>query len=433
MKRTTTSALQVSALHVLAAIALALGILIGCSTQDAATVSGADGPDEAGDTSAAASSSTTTALTATTSVPDDLAPAGVLPVFHPTGNPESLSEWGQLASQDGQLVLSNGVTPYTLNSALFSDYALKLRTVWLPDGAEPAGYEPIESFDFPVGTVITKTFYYPLADEQSGSTLRVVKTGASGGDLTEPIDLATAHLVETRVLAHRESGWISLPYVWNDEQTEATLERAGDLVSLVLVDEELGTETPFPYVVPNSNQCAGCHATNHTTKLIVPIGPKARHLNTTVDLGDGPQPQLTLWEDLDLVGGVPDLAEVPKADVWDDDAVPLDLRARAYLDINCSHCHNSNGPADTSGLFLELSTEYGPRLGVCKGPVAAGTGTGNRRVGIHPGEPDDSIFVFRMESTDPGAMMPELGRSLTHREGVELISSWIDGLEGSCG
>ena len=27
-------------------------------------------------------------------------------------------------------------------------------------------------------------------------------------------------------------------------------------------------------------------------------------------------------------------------------------RARAYLDINCAHCHNPDGPGNTSGLNL---------------------------------------------------------------------------------
>jgi hypothetical protein len=30
-------------------------------------------------------------------------------------------------------------------------------------------------------------------------------------------------------------------------------------------------------------------------------------------------------------------------------------------------------------------------------------------------------------------MMPELGRSLTHEEGVALIAEWIREMEGECG
>jgi hypothetical protein len=38
-----------------------------------------------------------------------------------------------------------------------------------------------------------------------------------------------------------------------------------------------------------------------------------------------------------------------------------------------------------------------------------------------------------MASTDPGSMMPELGRSLAHAEGVALIQQWIAEMDGNCG
>src|SRR5918995_4857154 len=60
----------------------------------------------------------------------------------PAGNPDVLSAWGQLETRDRWLVLADGVTPYTLNSPLFSDYAHKLRTVWIPSGAGAAAYDP---------------------------------------------------------------------------------------------------------------------------------------------------------------------------------------------------------------------------------------------------------------------------------------------------
>ena len=37
-----------------------------------------------------------------------------------------------------------------------------------------------------------------------------------------------------------------------------------------------------------------------------------------------------------------------------------------------------------------------------------------------------------MESTDPGIMMPEMGRVLVHKEGVELVREWIDSLSYDC-
>ena len=407
-----------------AVLLLAGGILLGCGQDSSDLASPLDLEGEVVAETAAAQEAIEGAEPSVDQNPT-LAPA-----FIAQGNPDLLSDWAQLSTSGGQLIPAAGVTPYTLKSALFSDHALKLRTVWFPEGSDPASYDAEDVFSFPVGTVITKTFYYRLASPNDGND-RVVRSPVTN-DLYTPIDLAQTRLIETRVLAHRDDGWVALPYVWNDEQTEAELKRAGDLIQLTLMDDTGGQDTPFPYVVPNSNQCAGCHATNHTTGVIQPIGPKARHLNADVDLGDEVVPQLDHWVDVGLIADTDVLADAPEVAAWDDADASLDARARAYLDINCSHCHNKNGPADTSGLFLESTTEYGPRLGVCKGPVAAGTGTGNRRVGIAPGEPDESIFVFRMTTTDPGAMMPELGRAIVHQDGVDLITEWIASLDGSC-
>ncbi|MCY1309326.1 hypothetical protein D9M70_594130 [compost metagenome] len=64
--------------------------------------------------------------------------------------------------------------------------------------------------------------------------------------------------------------------------------------------------------------------------------------------------------------------------------------------------------------------------------MAAGKGSGDRLVDIHPGQPDASVLIYRVQSTDPSVMMPELGRSTAHREGLELLTRWIAGLPGGC-
>ena len=189
----------------------------------------------------------------------------------------------------------------------------------------------------------------------------------------------------------------------------------------------------FVYVVPDANQCASCHAVNNTTRQIQPIGPAPRHLNRDFTYATGTQNQLAYWQNAGLVRNAPAPQASPKNALWADGSASLDARARAYLDINCAHCHNVAGPADTSGLHLEPWTPQGPALGICKLPVAAGSGTGDLRFDIHPGKPEESIFVYRMASTDPAAMMPELGRALAHQEGVTLVAEWIAGLEGACG
>jgi len=72
------------------------------------------------------------------------------------------------------------------------------------------------------------------------------------------------------------------------------------------------------------------------------------------------------------------------------------------------------------------SAEKDPlHIGVRKTPVAAGRGSGDLQFDILPGQPDKSILVYRMESKDPGVMMPELGRTLSNKEAIALIRQWI--------
>lgn len=361
-------------------------------------------------------------------------PAPPAPAYIAEGRPEALSDWGQLAVGGGTLVLGEDVTPYTLATALFTDYAQKLRTVWMPANAGPAGYDPERAFDFPVGTVITKTFYYPRAEGGFDHVLQVEGGMAHYAD--RELDLDAVRLIETRVLVHRESGWETLPYVWNEDQSEAYLTRAGGFVDLILVSE--AGEEALGYAVPNVNQCAGCHETDTTDGIGArPIGPRARHMNTDFEYFDGVANQIDQWTALGLLTDAPASAEAPRNVAWQGElplaGMALDDAARAYLDINCAHCHSRTGPADTSGLYLEAHEPVGPHLGVCKLPIAAGRGTGDRRYDIVPGAAAESIITYRLASVQADVMMPELGRALQHEEGVSLITAWIDAMSGGCG
>jgi hypothetical protein len=39
---------------------------------------------------------------------------------------------------------------------------------------------------------------------------------------------------------------------------------------------------------------------------------------------------------------------------------------------------------------------------------------------------------YRIESQETGVLMPELGRSLVHDEGLALINAWISNQSGDC-
>ena len=344
-----------------------------------------------------------------------------------TETPSKLSDWGVLDVRDSRMHVDADTVVYTLASPLFSDHALKFRTINVPKGRTVAVTDS-GRFDYPVGTVITKTFFYKTAEADSNDgqprflAVSDIPT-PTPNDLRE-IELDKVQLIETRLLVRREAGWQALPYRWRADQTDAELLLAGDLL-LAEMEFEDQSEESFAYLVPNQNQCAGCHVLDQSTKAIEPIGPHQKHLQQVA----GPN-QLDEWSNRELVE-----TEHLRADlVWTqidyrDESHTLNDRARSYLDINCGHCHSATGPADTSGLYLNGETLDRVRLGWCKAPIAAGQGTGGHQYGIVPGNPERSILYYRMQSRDPGAMMPELGRNLLDKAGSALVASWIGDME----
>ncbi|PWF62271.1 hypothetical protein CBX96_16560 [Shewanella sp. BC20] len=311
---------------------------------------------------------------------------------------------------------NSGGVPYDLNTQLFTDYASKYRFVYLPSG-QKASYSENEAFDFPVGSVIVKTFALPSDTSKRG--------------------ISNESLIETRLLIHRPTGWSALPYVWNADKTDATLAKAGAISSQTLSYK--GESLTFNYMVPSMNQCKQCHqfkADDNSNAVFVPIGPKARHLNRNYSYQDGTMNQLLKWESLGILQGLPNLSQVPQVPAYHDgdEATVASLSdtalmqtAKGYLDINCAHCHRPEGNASNTGLKLEYwrgySDDAGFSHGTCKSPVAYGGG--NLGFDVVPGNAAESIMHFRMQSTTPGDRMPEIGRSLSHDEGVALISEWI--------
>jgi uncharacterized repeat protein (TIGR03806 family) len=292
-----------------------------------------------------------------------------------------------------------GVTPYALNTPLFSDYALKFRAVALPPGKQ-AAYTASGVLDFPVGTTLIKTFAYPADFRHPDQNVR---------------------LIETRLLIRKRAGWTPLTYVWNPEQTQAVLKRAGARVPISFLDKA-GQKVSFSYAVPNQNQCKECHSRGRT---LTPIGPKARNLNGDYAYAGETENQLAHWTRTGILKGAPAPAQIAATPRWDDPAQPLTARARAYLDGNCAHCHNAKAAASNSGLVLTYEATDPMAIGVGRRPVAAGRASGGFDYDIAPGRPDLSIMVHRMESTDPGTMMPELSRTLVDKDGVALIRQYI--------
>lgn len=317
---------------------------------------------------------------------------------------EKLSQYQFFKGALADLQPNDRVIPYDLNSPLFTDYAHKARFIWMPDGTS-AKYKADQVLDFPKETVLIKNFYYEN-DE----------TDASKGK----------KIIETRLLINRGEEWEAIGYIWNPEQTEAYHEVIGDIQEISWVNKTGETQN-INYIIPNKNQCKSCHLTG---KKQIPIGPKVRNLNKSFAYADGAMNQLEKWASIGYLTGYDENAEHSKVATWNDEnSGTLHERAMAYLDINCAHCHYKDGSANTSGLHLVADAKLDMSLGIYKATVSAGAGTGGHTYSIVPGHPEKSIMVYRMNSTNPGAMMPELGRSQVHKEGVELISEWIKNMK----
>ena len=303
------------------------------------------------------------------------------------------------------LTPNDRVLPYDLITPLFSDYALKARFVWMPEGTS-AKYVKDEVLDFPVGTVLIKNFYFPVdfRDESKGR-----------------------RIIETRLLIHKKDKWDAIAYVWNKEQTDADLNIIGDTKSLDWVDNN-GKNVHDEYSVPNKNQCKTCHAFDGS---LVPIGPKVRNMNHDFSFSDGKQNELDKWAAAGYLTGYNKADNTGnKMAKWNDSTTgDVNARARAYLDANCAHCHRKEGMANPSGLYLNYANQNLGSLGFFKTPEAAGSGGGDFLYDIIPGKPDESIMPHRMMIDEPGRMMPQIGRKLVHTEGVALIKQWIAGMK----
>ena len=289
--------------------------------------------------------------------------------------PATFNEFGFFADPSA-LKPAVGVTPYRLNTPLWSDGAEKLRFLYLPPGSKAKGSGE-GLLDLPVGAALIKTF-------------------AVG-----------TRKIETRVLLHRAEGWVALPYQWNAAQTEAKLVLGGARVALTTPQG-----AAISYAIPNKNQCKECHG---LSGVVTPIGPKARNLSPAWLTGEVKAGRLDRSPAVAL-----------RLPVWEDRAkAPAAPFARGYLDANCGHCHNPAGSASNSGLDLRWEQNDPALLGIRKRPVAAGRGAGTNEFEIVPGDPDHSILTYRMASLEGGVAMPELGKATVDVEGVKAVRTWI--------
>ncbi|SDE82098.1 hypothetical protein [Epilithonimonas hungarica] len=300
------------------------------------------------------------------------------------------------------------VIPYEPASSLFTDYALKKRFIWMPEGTKAKYEEDGKTLDFPVGTTLIKNFYYNTLQPNN-----------------------TTKIIETRLMIRKSTGWIFAEYIWNDAQTEATLLTGEDFESgstqSITFKKQNGDVISTDYRIPSEDNCFACHRLDGKA---IPIGTKPQNLNNIYNYSTtNIKNQLQKLVDEGYLASYP--ATINSTVDYHDTSKPVDIRLRSYLDANCSHCHQQNARCDYRALRLQFNqTTNLTNLGVCLTAAEPVSSTISKIVA--PGNYNKSVMHYRLQSTDGSNMMPLLGRTVVHDEGLLLVQEWISSLTQTC-
>jgi uncharacterized repeat protein (TIGR03806 family) len=320
--------------------------------------------------------------------------------------PRVLSRTGLFASTRDHAP-APGVVPYRINSPLWSDHATAERWLALP-GRSRIDVGEKGDWSMPDGAVVARTVSMEMERGVPTSRKRL----------------------ETQVLHYEGGSWRPYTYVWNNAQTDATLaDTEGSSLTLNVRDSDSpGGRREQTYRVHSRAECALCHNPWVEKKTTVfgrqsasPLGLTVAQLNR-----DGATlNQIERFERLGLFARplAASLAKLPRlADPYDASA-DLDRRARSYLHVNCSHCHQFNaGGAATIWLSDDLPLDKMQVIGVR--PAQGAFGIADARV-IQPGDADGSVLLYRVAKLG-GGRMPRVGSNRVDERAVAMLGEWID-------
>lgn len=229
---------------------------------------------------------------------------------------QNLSAYNIYAGDMSNLTPSSDFHLFELSSPFFSNYARKQRLINLPPGEQMVSKgNGIPTF--PDGTILVKTFYYfnNETDESLGKKI-----------------------IETRLLIKHLGEWNAAAYIWNDAQTDATLNQEGLETEVNWINSS-GISQTINYRVPPEADCILCH---ESKEKVVPIGPSLRNLNTDVTRDGATVNQLAHLQSIGALNSF-SIGEISQIPDYNDEGASLAERGRAYIEINCASCHQPDG------------------------------------------------------------------------------------------
>jgi uncharacterized repeat protein (TIGR03806 family) len=234
-----------------------------------------------------------------------------------------ISDYKIFTGDPAALIPGNGFQLYELATGLFTDEAEKQRLIKVPAGKSIVAVNDGLP-QFPDSTILVKTFYY-FNDKREPSKGR--------------------RLIETRLLVKLNGQWLAGTYVWNEAQTDAILVNKGSGVPVSWIDEKANRRT-ISYRIPAPKDCASCHNSNN---LLMPVGIKIRNLNREVERNNTSVNQLQYLQNTGVMNAV-DASRFTQLPNWKNEKYTITERVRAYLDVNCAHCHSDKGTCAGSSL-----------------------------------------------------------------------------------
>lgn len=319
--------------------------------------------------------------------------------------PRKLSETGLFTSVKDHH-LAPGVLTYSVNAPQWIDNGVKERFVGLPGDSKVTFVETsgnATTWGFEDGAVAGETISLEMEEGNPASRRRI----------------------ETRIIVKQENHWLGYSYLWNDEQTDATLVGARGL-DLALTIHAPGSPEKTrrqTWHVPSRNECMVCHS----RAAAFVLGLRTVQMNRDHDYGGVADNQLRAWNHAGIFTAP--LAKPPSAypalpNPYDE-AADIDSRARAYLHVNCSVCHVVDGGGNAR-MVLTYETKLNEMKVVHERPIHGDFGLSGAHL-VTPGDPLASVMAYRLSKVGRGRM-PHVGSNLIDDRGVRLIREWIESL-----
>jgi uncharacterized repeat protein (TIGR03806 family) len=322
--------------------------------------------------------------------------------------PALLSQTGAFTDL-ATLTPSAALVPYTVNSPLWSDGAVKSRWMSVPnDGAPFEAGETIDfsstgAWTFPVGTVFVKHFELPTNDTNPSVRKRL----------------------ETRFLVHASNGaYYGLTYKWRADNSDADL-LPGSQNEAVTITTATGTRSQT-WSYPSRQDCMVCHNTSAGSVL----GLRTCQMNGDYAYSEATDNQLRTLHHMGMFSSALEesaIATLPRSVSIHDTTASLELRVRSYLDSNCAHCHRPNGVRANFDARLETPL---PLQGLIRGDVADTLGISGARL-IMPSDTARSMIRHRDNLVGTN-QMPPLARNVVDTDYISVLNQWINSLPPSC-